>query len=220
MLKYSSFREFPFIEIDHNKKVNKFSNKYQQYFDKLNEKYNDDSELYLENIRILKNFYDESIFVIKTKEMLDKTILEKMISYTDPNYIILEITDSWLGERKINEYNINDGKIEWFIKLKENILPNLQINHIGGYHVIDFLAPTYTPEYLLRYNHIDNKYKVPINIIINGKLYDKIWYETDKKNIPIDEIYLYAQMYLNKFLQNDVYIKNIIISKQGWIVMF
>lgn len=217
MLKYSSFRDFPFNEIDHVKKSKYITNKYQKYFDKFNTNIND--ELYLENLRILKDHYNESTYTIKTKYKFTKEILNTMINYLEPEYFITEIIDSWLGERQLNEYNINDGKSEWLIKVKTKINLSL-LDHFGGsYSTVDFLLPKYTPEYVLRFDKLNDKFKVPINIIINGKLYDKIWYYSDKANISIDEIYLYIKYYIKKNLTNEFFIKNIMMTKDGWIVI-
>ena len=53
-----------------------------------------------------------------------------MLKETDPNYDIIEITDNWLPLNYKND-DINEGKIEWFIRLKDKINFN-QLNHIGG----------------------------------------------------------------------------------------
>jgi hypothetical protein len=218
MLKYSSFREFPFNDINHIKE-NKEVNLYQKYFDNLEEDniVYSKNNYYLENIRILKNFYMEKRYSIKTKKKLNKDTIKKMINAIDENYDILEITENWLGERNINEDNMNDGYSEWFIKLKEKV--NIKIlDHIGGYHTINFCKPQSTPEYIIRFDHINSVYKIPIFILIDGKLYDKIWYSSNKINISLDEINLYAENYIKKFLK-DRYIRNISMSLDGWIIM-
>ena len=77
MLKYSSFREFPFNDINHIKE-NKEVNLYQKYFDNLEEDniVYSKNNYYLENIRILKNFYMEKRYSIKTKKKLNKYFFE------------------------------------------------------------------------------------------------------------------------------------------------
>jgi hypothetical protein len=107
MLKYDKFRHFSFNEIDHYiKKNNIDTNKYQKYFDQFNYI---NGQHYIENIRILKNFYDENRYSIKTKIKLTKNNLIEMLKKIEGDYEIIEITDNWLGERKINEDNIING---------------------------------------------------------------------------------------------------------------
>jgi hypothetical protein len=229
MLKYSSFRDFPFNEIDHSTNINISQsksgyNKYQQYIDKLDD-YNG-GIYYIDYIRILKNFYNEESFIIKSKHRLNQEIIRKMIMSIEQNFDIITVVESWLGERFINDDNLNDGRIEWFIKLKEKIYLN-HLDHIGGDYehpiagdnTVNFLYPTYTTESILRFDHIDNKYKIPINIVINGKLYDKTWYVSEKMNISINEIYLFMKYYLIKSEQlNNMYIGNIIMTNDGWFI--
>ena len=219
MLKYSSFREFPFNGIDNTvlSKINK-NNKYQKYID---DNYNSINGIYyLEHIRILKNFYDEKKFTIKIKRKLTKSIIIDMVKCIDVNYDILEITENWLGEKNINEDNMNDGILEWFIKLKTKINFN-QINHLGGfYNKIDIVVPTYTPEYLIKFDHNNKKYKIPINVLLNGKLYDKIWYYSIKQNITSNEIFNYANYYIKKKIMSNynVNINHIIMTYDGWLI--
>jgi len=227
MLKYSSFREFPFYEMDgpssrtNNKNSN---NKYQKYIDKLNEYYSDN--YYIQNIRVLKNFFDEEKYTLKTKYRLNQDILRKMFEITDSDYNILEINETWIGEKFINEDNMNDGINEWFIKLKQKI-DLTKLDYIGGgndnlnSNLVDFLGPKYTPEYLIRYDHQNKKYKVPIVVIKNGKMYDKIWYHTENPNIYVNEIYTYIKYYINHYFKQDdnkYFIKNIMMTNDGWYV--
>jgi hypothetical protein len=216
MIKYDKFRYFTFSEIDHNfTKNSDNTNIYQQYFDKLN----DISGLYyLEHVRILKDFFNEKRFTIKTKIRFTKSTLVKMIKSVEKDYDILEITKNWLGEKKINDNNINDGIIEWFIKIKKKTNFN-ELRHIGGfYNNVDITMPTYTPEYLIRFDHNnDKKYKIPINLLLNGKMYDKIWYYSDTPNISNNEIFNYTKYYVNK-LNHNIYINQIIMTYNGWLI--
>lgn len=215
MLKYNKFRQFTFSEIDHNiYKKNTGVNKYQKYFEQFDYII---GQFYVEHIRILFNFFDESKYTIKTKKKCTKYLLTEMINAVENNCDILEITENWLGERRLNEENMNDGIYEWFIKIKTK--PSLQnLNHIGGYYNnINIVEPTYTPEYLIRFDHDNNKYKIPILLLLNGKLYDKIWYSSDKKNISINEIYNYSIYYMKK-LKSSLNLGQIIMSYNGWLV--
>ncbi len=222
MLRYSSFREFPFNEIDHtissHLSTAKKDNKYQKY---VNDNFNLTKGIYyLENIRILKNFYDEKKYTIKIKCKLTKSIIINMIEYLDTNSDILEVIENWSGEKNINEDNINDGISEWFIKLKTKINLN-QLKHIGGfYNNIDIITPTYTPEYLIRYDHNNKKYKIPINILLNGKSYDKIWYLSNKHNITSNEIFNYANFYIKKNIITNYHVNlnHIIMTYDGWLI--
>ena len=226
-------------------------NKYQDYIDKINDK-NESNDFYIQHIRILKNdFEDDQTFALKTKFRLNKIFLTKMISVTDPTFMIMDISESWLGEKILNEDNMNDGILQWFIKLKGKI--NLKkLDYIGGNDffgmfdknisselfqsyptLVNFTSPSITPAYILRYDHQNNKYKVPIYIIIESKLHDKVWYESENSDVTKDEIYIYAKYYINHQLmygdkngiknkKRDInynyFIKNIILTNDGWYV--
>jgi len=211
------------------------SNKYQDYINKINDKY-DSNNYNIQHIRILKNSFNEQTFVLKTKFRLNKRFLIEMFHTLDPIFDIIEISESWLGEKMLNEDNINDGILQWFVKLKNKI--NFKtLDYIGGNQIedsnfptlVNFISPSITPPHLIRYDHLNNKYKVPIFVVINNKLHDKIWYESEKSDVFIDEIYIYAKYYINHFLENkngnkhknknktrDYFIKNIVLTNDGW----
>jgi len=200
MLKYSTFRNFPFNDIDNDLDTKNPTSKYQSYFDNINKT----DIYYLENIRILTNFYDEERYTIKTNYKFTKNILLKMFKETDPSCDILEIIENWLP-MNVGKFgkDINDGISEWFIKLKDKV--NLkELNHIGGY--VNFLE--------------DINYLHKINIIINQKIYDVIYYNNLKKEQPsYRDIYDYMIQYVNGMKKMDKEIKLIGLSKSTdyWI---
>jgi len=245
--------------LKHNNNNN--NNKYQNYIDHLNVKY--DSHTYnIQHIRVLKNNFYENTFVLKTKFRLNKKILTNIFNKLDPTFDILEITETWLGEKMLNEENMNDGIIEWFIKLKEKISFN-KLDYIGGSvkseqlgeiafrhpnkeksfniptgnnfgffdneypTLVNFIDPLkrslkkQLPSFSIRYDHINNKYKIPIYFVINSKLFDKAWYASDNSDVHIDEIYIYVKYYIKHFLSSqnsEHYIKNIMLTDDGWYV--
>jgi hypothetical protein len=209
----------PFDDIDHNLSNKKISKKYQNYFNRYDHY---QSLYYIERLRILKDFFDEERYIIKTKKKISKNELYLMLNEVDKQYDIIEIKHVWNGNitKNINENNMNDGIFEWFIKLKTKIkLKNL--NHIGGYNnIVNVVKPTFTPEYLIRYDHIDNKFKIPIIIVINGKQYDKIWYYSNNNNISQSEVLIYINYYIKKFLNEDDFnVKQLIMTYDGWLVI-
>jgi len=214
MLRYDKIKHFAMDEIDHKIYSKSRYNKYQKYFDKYDYII---GPYYIEHLRILFNFYDEKRYTIKTKKKCTKYLLDNMIKCVEKECDILEITENWLGEKKLNEDNMNDGHLEWFIKLKNK--PKLKyLDHIGGqYNNINIIEPTYTPEYIIRFDHNNGKYKIPIFILLNGKMYDKVWYYSEKKNISINEIYNYSIYYVKK-LKSYVEIQQIIMSYTGWVI--
>jgi hypothetical protein len=212
MLKYSTFRNFPFNEIDNDLNTKNPTSKYQSYFDNINTPlctYSKDSTCktntyYLENLRILTNFYDEKRYAIKTNYKFTKNILQKMFKETDPSCDILEITENWLP-MNVGKFNkdINEGISEWFVNLKEKVNFK-ELNHIGGY--VNFL------------DDINNLHK--INIIINQKVYDVIYYNNLKKGEPsYRDIYDYMIQYVNGMKKMDKEIKlfGLLKSTNYWI---
>jgi hypothetical protein len=169
-----------FVEIDHEKVYKK--NKafvYQKYIDK-NIPATDRS--LIEHIRILKDFYDEYKITLVTGRPLDKKILFNMFNTIDNTYTIESIKKQWLRHNinvNINDYNINDGEFEWFVKLKKNghSLPGSEFNNLVSIEKI-----------MLGGHAEQTKF---ISIIVNGKLYDRVYLDIITKDI----IYAYARRY-------------------------
>lgn len=228
MINNTNIQFLPFDDINHELSNKKISKKYQKYFDKYDHY---QGLYYVDRLRILKDFFNEEIYTIKTKKKISKDELIMMIKEIDNKYDIIEIKHVWNGSniKNINEDNMNDGIFEWFIKLKSKIkIDNLNhiggydnIDHIGGYdNTVNIIKPTITPEYLIRYDHIDNKFKIPIIIVANGKQYDKIWYYSDNNSISQNEILIYMNYYIKKFLNEyDFNIKQLIMTYNSWLVI-
>lgn len=190
---------FEFIDIDHEK-LNKYNRTlpYQNYIDKY--QYNQyKNAKQIEIIRIFKDHIDEYKIALAVNRKLDKKMIIDMFNYVDNSFIIENIEKQWLKQelnQVINEYNMNSGTFEWFVKLKTKINVNENNYLIGGENNQEF-------------SFIPNTNKLYINIIVDGKLYDKIYIDelnTDIINSFAEKYKIYLSKHvINKIINNNIY---------------
>lgn len=169
--------DLDFVEIDHEKTNKKNRAKlYQKYIDDNQSRFTTITPKHVETIRIVKGFFDDYKIALLTIRKLDKTILTKMIAEIEPNMQIEKIEKQWLRNNinvNINDDNINEGVFEWYVKLSDAYVKLSSIkstNHIGA--------------------GIDKKLLF-INIVVDGKLYDKVYLDELNEDI----VYAYAKRY-------------------------
>ena len=198
--------DFEFIKIDHEK-VNKKNKSiiYQNYIDK--HQYNEyGNAKQSETIRIVKGYLEDYKIALLVTRKLDKTILQKMIKEIEPNARLEKIEKQWLRYNvnvNINDNNINEGIFEWYIQLKELINQNDQYVDMSLISTVRHIGAG-TDENI-------SKKLLFINIIVDGKLYDKVYFDELNEDI----IHAYAKRYqftLKNYNIMDIKNNNIIFQ--------